>query len=96
MFASRLAEALERIGADAVDRHHAIVAALGLPTEVPGADGLDAETLVGLMRRDKKARGGLTFVLAGPAGLERVDDPPAFAVERALAAVGVAGVGVGS
>ena len=43
------------------------------------------------MRRDKKAAGGLTFVLPGPGGgpLERVDDPPAPIVERALAAVGV-------
>ncbi len=89
IFASRLAEALKRIGDDAVDRHRAIVAALGLPIEVPGGVGLDADTLVRLMQRDKKARGGLTFVLAGPNGLERVDDPPASAVERALAAVGV-------
>jgi 5-deoxy-5-amino-3-dehydroquinate synthase len=89
IFASRLAEALERIGDDAVDRHRAIVAALGLPIEVPGGEDLDAATLIGLMHRDKKARGGLTFVLAGPDGLERVDDPPAFAVERALVAVGV-------
>jgi 5-deoxy-5-amino-3-dehydroquinate synthase len=95
MFASRLAEVLERIGADAVDRHHAIVAALGLPTEVPDGEALDADTLVGLMQRDKKSRGGLTFVLDGPDGLERVDDPPAFAVERALASVGVGRVGVG-
>jgi 5-deoxy-5-amino-3-dehydroquinate synthase len=89
IFASRLAEALERIGEDAVDRHRAIVVSLGRPTEVPGGADLDADTLVGLMQRDKKARGGLTFVLAGPNGLERVDDPPAFAVERALALVGV-------
>ncbi len=89
IFAARLAEALERIGDDAVDRHRAVVAALGLPIEVPGGEELDAATLIGLMQRDKKARGGLTFVLSGPHGLERVDDPPAFAVERALVAVGV-------
>ena len=89
IFASRLAEALERVGDDAVDRHRAIVAALGLPIEVPGGEDLDPATLIGLMQRDKKARGGLTFILPGPQGLERVDDPPAFAVERALVAVGV-------
>ena len=89
MFACRLAEAMERIGADAVDRHHAIVAGLGLPTEVPDRGGLEQATLIRVMQRDKKARGGLTFVLDGPDGLERVDDPPAYAVERALAAVGV-------
>src|SRR5207237_189785 len=45
-----------------------------------------------LMRRDKAAAGGLTFVLPAPGGgpLERVDDPPAAAVDRALAAIGVA------
>ncbi len=96
MFAVRLAEAMERVGADAVDRHHAIVASLGLPTEVPDGGALEPDALIELMRRDKKARGGLTFVLSGPNGLERVEDPPALALERALAAVGVDGVGVGS
>jgi len=43
------------------------------------------------MRRDKKAKGGLTFVLPGPSGFERVDDPPAAALERALESVGVEG-----
>ena len=53
---------------------------------------LTAADLIALMRRDKKAAGGLTFVLPAPGGgpLERVDDPPAAAVEHALAAVGVA------
>jgi 3-dehydroquinate synthetase len=61
---------------------------LGLPTRAP--DGMSADELVALMRRDKKAAGGLTFVLPGPGGtLERVDDPPADLVRRSLAAVGV-------
>jgi 3-dehydroquinate synthetase len=91
MFAVRLAECLERVGPDTVDRHHAIVASLGLPTELPSGEGLDPGVLVTLMQRDKKARGGLSFVLPGPAGLDRVDDPPAPMVERALAIVGVGG-----
>jgi hypothetical protein len=33
----------------------------------------------------------LTFVLSGPNGIERVDDPPAAAIERALETVGVEG-----
>ena len=45
--------------------------------------GLDADELVSLMYRDKKAVGsGLTFVLDGPAGLEvvsGVDKAPARA-----------------
>jgi hypothetical protein len=41
------------------------------------------------MARDKKAKGGLTFVLPGPNGIEAVDDPPRRAVDAALRAVGV-------
>jgi len=41
------------------------------------------------MARDKKAGGGLTFVLDGPGGIERVDDPDPLAVNKALAAIGV-------
>jgi hypothetical protein len=41
------------------------------------------------MRRDKKAAGGLTFVLPGPHGIERVDDPDPTAVAKALAQVGL-------
>ena len=44
-----------------------------------------------LMRRDKKAKGGLTFVLPGANGIDRVDDPPAGALDRAFTAVGVEG-----
>jgi hypothetical protein len=41
------------------------------------------------MRRDKKARGGLTFVLPGPDGVTMLDDPPDSALRTAFAAVGV-------
>jgi len=41
------------------------------------------------MSRDKKSGGALTFVLAGPSGIERVDDPDPAAVHKALASVGV-------
>jgi 3-dehydroquinate synthetase len=65
-----------------------MLAALHLPTEAPG--GLPPEELVGLMRRDKKAAGGLTFVLPGPSGvLELVEDPPREALAAAFAAVGI-------
>ncbi len=66
-----------------------LVSALGLPIVRPTV--VDAATLLELMRRDKKAKGGLTFVLPGPNGIERVDDPPAAALERAFEAVGVEG-----
>jgi 3-dehydroquinate synthetase len=64
-----------------------MVEQLGLPASVPG--DVDAATLLDVMRRDKKARGGLTFVLPGDAGLELVDDPDPRALDVAFAAVGV-------
>ena len=87
VFAGQLAAAMERVGPREVDRHHGVVASLGLPTAVPFE--IRAAEAVDLMRRDKKSAGGLTFVLLGPDGIERVDDPPAAALDAALAAVGV-------
>jgi len=77
------------VGPDVVDRYQAVPAALGLVTEVPGGEALDPEALLALMRRDKKASGGLTFVLPGPNGIERVDDPPEHALRYAFASVGI-------
>ena len=42
------------------------------------------------MARDKKSAGSLTFVLPGPNGIERVDDPDGAAIRKAFAAIGVA------
>jgi 5-deoxy-5-amino-3-dehydroquinate synthase len=89
VFAGALAAALGRIDDAAAERHAEIVTALGLPTRAP--EGLDPSKLLELMVRDKKAKGGLTFVLPGANGLERVDDPPAAALGRAFEAVGVEG-----
>jgi 3-dehydroquinate synthase len=89
VFAGALAAATGRIDAAAGDRHRQVVAALDLPVDTRG--DLDRAKLVELMRRDKKAKGGVTFVLPGPNGLERVDDPPATALEHAFEAVGVEG-----
>lgn len=89
VFAGALAGGCERVGPDVVDRYQAVPATLGLVTEVPGGEGLDAEALLALMRRDKKASGGLTFVLPGPNGIERVDDPPEHALRYAFASVGI-------
>ena len=87
VFAGALGGALERIDADQAARHRDLVEGLGLPVR---ADGRSADELLAVMRRDKKARGGLTFVLDGPAGLESVDDPPPAALATAFAAIGVA------
>jgi 3-dehydroquinate synthase len=85
VFAVNLAHTLERVGLDAVDRVHGVVAGLGLPVAVPG--DVSREDLLQVMKRDKKAKGGFTFVLPGPDSLEIVDDPPARALDAAFAAV---------
>jgi 5-deoxy-5-amino-3-dehydroquinate synthase len=86
VFAAELAHRLDRIDADRVAAHRAVVGATyGLPTEIP--DAVDDVSLVTLMGRDKKAlSGGLTFVLDGPSGVEVVADVPEPAVRAALAA----------
>jgi 5-deoxy-5-amino-3-dehydroquinate synthase len=89
VFAAQLAGTLERIDQHVVAHHEYLVAGLGLPTQAPA--GLRADDLVPIMARDKKSGGGLTFVLAGPGGIERVDDPDPAAVRKALAAIGVEG-----
>lgn len=88
VFASELAAALGRLGPPEVERCRLMLEGLGLPTRAP--EGMRANDLVTLMRRDKKASGGLTFVLPGRGGgLERVDDPPPPALLHALEVVGV-------
>jgi 3-dehydroquinate synthase len=87
VFAMHLAAALERIPTGEVDRAEALVRAMGLRTEAP--PGLNADDLVAVMERDKKSAGALTFVLPGPNGIERVDDPDRTAVDKAFAAIGV-------
>jgi len=89
VFAGRLAGTLERIDHGSVQHHEELVAALGLPTRAPG--GLRVDDVVPIMARDKKSQGGLTFMLAGPSGIERVDDPDPAAVRKALGAIGIEG-----
>jgi 5-deoxy-5-amino-3-dehydroquinate synthase len=82
VFAGRLAGALDRIGEERVEEHLAVVSAYGLPTALPA--GVDLAELVALMRHDKKATTGLTFVLDGPAGVELVADVTESVVARVL------------
>jgi 5-deoxy-5-amino-3-dehydroquinate synthase len=88
VFAARLARDLGRIDDDRVRRHEELVAAYDLPGSLPA--GADPRRLVQLMRRDKKAKGDLTFVLDGPAGVEvvrSVAPEPVLAVLESLAAL---------
>lgn len=87
VFAAQLATTLERTPPELVARTEALVGALGLPTRAPA--GVEADELLEIMARDKKSAGGLTFVLDGPSGIERVDAPDPAAVNKALAAIGV-------
>jgi 5-deoxy-5-amino-3-dehydroquinate synthase len=89
VFAAQLAATLERIDHHVVEHHEFLVTALGLPTAAPS--GLRADDLIPIMARDKKSGGALTFMLSGPRGIERVDDPDPAAVRKALAAIGVEG-----
>ncbi len=87
VFAVHLACTLERVPPAEVDRVEQLLRALELPTTAPS--GLRADDLLTVMARDKKAAGGLTFVLPGPGGVERVDDPDRAAIGKAFAAIGV-------
>jgi len=87
VFAAELAAALGRTPSDHIARHRDLLDDLGLPVCAPAR--ARADELLRLMARDKKAAGGLTFVLDGPDGIERVDDPDPGAVTKALWAVGV-------
>jgi 5-deoxy-5-amino-3-dehydroquinate synthase len=70
VYAAHLAQRLGRIDAGRVDAHRRTVAGYDLPTRLP--PGADADELLTLMHRDKKAVSGLTFVLDGPSGVEPV------------------------
>ncbi|MER5307680.1 3-dehydroquinate synthase family protein [Streptomyces sp. NPDC002773] len=83
VFAGRLSGALGRIGADRVAEHEEVVRAYGLPCALPA--GVDAADLVPLLRLDKKATRGLSFVLDGKEGVELVQDVPEAEVRRTLA-----------
>ncbi|MEU6996447.1 3-dehydroquinate synthase family protein [Streptomyces sp. NPDC046465] len=85
VFAGRLAGALSRIGPDRVAEHLEVVRHYGLPTELPA--GVDTARLIALARLDKKATGGLAFVLDGPRGAELVRDIPSEQVAAALDAM---------
>ena len=87
VFAAHLSTALERTPPELAVRTEALVGALGLPVQAP--PGVAADEVLTIMKRDKKSGGGLTFVLDGPSGIERVDDPDPGAVNKALAAIGV-------
>jgi 5-deoxy-5-amino-3-dehydroquinate synthase len=70
VFAAELAHVMGRIDAARVAEHRQIVSSFDLQVDIPL--GLDRESLITVMGRDKKALTGLTFVLDGPKGVETV------------------------
>jgi 5-deoxy-5-amino-3-dehydroquinate synthase len=84
VFAAELACRLGRIDRDRVAEHRATVAAYDLPMTLP--PGTDADEIVALFGRDKKALKGVTFVLDGPNGVEPVTDVPRTTIDAALEA----------
>ncbi|MEY2565592.1 MAG: 5-deoxy-5-amino-3-dehydroquinate synthase [Actinomycetota bacterium] len=85
VFAAELARRLERIDDGRVELHRKVVAGYDLPSHLPS--GADAELLLTLMGRDKKAISGLTFVLDGPRGVEPVVGVEPDQVRLALEAI---------
>jgi len=83
VFAGRLASELGRITPERAAEHVDVVTGYGLSPALPRE--VDPDALVALMRLDKKATTGLTFVLDGPAGPELVRDVPAETVLKVLA-----------
>ena len=86
VFASSVAESLGRIAPGSTDGYVELLERLGLPT---GCDEpVSREAALAVMRRDKKAVGGITMVLDGDNGVELVHDPRPDALARAFGAVG--------
>jgi 5-deoxy-5-amino-3-dehydroquinate synthase len=82
VFAAELAQVLGRIDESRVREHRRVVATYDLPASLP-ADA-NRDELVTLFGRDKKAIGGVTFVLDGPRGVEVVRNVDRDAIDEAL------------
>jgi 5-deoxy-5-amino-3-dehydroquinate synthase len=85
VYAAVLARHLGRIDGSRVDEHRRVVGAYGLRATLP--EGADADELLALMGRDKKAVDGLTFALDGPDGVEVVTGVAPEAAAAALDAM---------
>jgi 5-deoxy-5-amino-3-dehydroquinate synthase len=85
VFAAELARTLGRIDDDRVEEHRRVVGAYDLPGTLPR--GVDRDELVALFARDKKALGGVTFVLDGPRGVEPVGGVERSAIDAAFDAI---------
>lgn len=85
VYAAEVAHRLGRIDAARVAEHRAVVEGYGLATSVAGP--LDADDMLALFARDKKATRELTLVLDGPDGVETVTGIDRAVLTDALDAV---------
>lgn len=72
IFAAKLAHRLGRISYKRVLDHYRVVESYGLPSRLPVK--VDPDLIIGLISKDKKSLGTLTFVLDSPSGVEVVRD----------------------
>ena len=85
IYAAEVALRLGRIDDDRVAEHRRVVSAYGLSASLPG--GVEADELIDLFGRDKKAVGELTLVLDGPRGPEPVRGVDRVVLAEALEAI---------
>ena len=85
VYAGEVAHRLGRIDDTALAEHRRVVTEYGLQTTLP--PGTDAERVLDLFSRDKKALDGVTMVLDGPNGVETVVGPDRGALRDALDAL---------
>ncbi|MEY3397015.1 MAG: 3-dehydroquinate synthase, partial [Actinomycetota bacterium] len=86
IFAAHLAHSLQRIDDKRLAYHYKVIRdSYGLGVAIPNT--ADRQTLIDLMRLDKKAIDGLTFVLDGVNGVEMVSDISEKYLHRAFDAM---------
>lgn len=72
IFAAKLAQRMGRISSQRVSDYYRVVESYGLPSRLPVK--VDPDLIIGIMSKDKKSFGTLTFVLDSSTGVEVVRD----------------------
>ena len=85
VYAAELAHRAGRIDTHRVEEHRRVVGGYDLPTGLPA--GADADALVRLFSRDKKAVDGVTFMLDGPDGIQPVTGLDPALIHQSLEAI---------
>lgn len=86
IYAAHLAHAMQRISQDRVEEHYKVIGqTYGL--KVKPDEKINRKELIELMRHDKKAVSGLTFVLDGASGIEVVSGVSEKHLEQAFDAM---------